>query len=153
MTESVASTHCGSWRRAILCERRNVNESQCVASVDSVCVCGIVLPRQIECEIDSQMWRDRRTGRQEQWRNQGFRRPGQKEWSAPPNKVVTWVYNANGPFFCYWRQGTLWLPELSFFSAKCQQIYCKTAPHQYINVETQKALRPNKPDECIVYYI
>jgi len=34
-----------------------------------------------------------------------------------------------------------------------QQIYCKTAPYQYINVETQKALKTITPFECILYYV
>jgi len=43
----------------------------------------------------------------------------------------------------------LWLPELSFFCKVTTSKFTTklTPPHQYINVETQKALRPSKPDE------
>ena len=49
---------------------------------------------------------------------------------------------------------TLWLPELSIFcKVTASKFTAEFTPHQYINVETQKALRPSNPDECILYYV
>jgi len=43
--------------------------------------------------------------------------------------------------------------EFSFFSKMTTSKFTAKLLHPYMNEQTQKTLRPSKPDECILYYI